>query len=561
MVELPAKPIQSSYESYSHHREPAARRQAPQPMTWNASQISSSYQGMGSDNRRTKYARNSYNQTSSSGSSFASTNGNMSTSQPSPSSSTTSTASSLRTPPDLLLNGSSLATSLGVPFSGQKGLILMNGKGKSVLKTEDAVHLSVDQLECRLQLLSGLSKFAISSDLPTPPRTPELPSKIVTASKKRDAAGYLSEKSDEGSHIRQSKKLRPSEQFSAVVGQAKTTTSGHEHGLGLQLNDSSSVTWCVPPKKVWSKELYYEVALAYRKRGRELKHRGDQRRKDVSTNKRLASSSPEKELLLASLEQTDALLLYMYGFWCEDMAFNGSCVVANWTSLYGLLKYVYLNHEKNKMTLLAGLCRLLEAVVLRYVANHELRQINHRLGKSVESFAATPSAQSPASMTLPSPSPSDGMHHTLTEISETMTRIVNDNERSSRLMQQAKSSILNFSYLREVYPRVADLCEQSMTNRPWNATDQASLASRVDPNPHPNYNSDPDPDPNSHSNLSLDPLSSQNNAGLATSLNGWVWPLDFSTPFPLIVCFGRATLREAAMEARLPFAMEPVRTA
>jgi hypothetical protein len=92
----------------------------------------------------------------------------------------------------------------------------------------------------------------------------------------------------------------------------------------------------------------------YRKRGRELKHRGDQRRKEASTNKHL-STSPEKEMFLASLEQTDAILLYMYGFWCEDMASNGSCIVANWTSLYGLLKYVYSYHESKKMTFLAGL--------------------------------------------------------------------------------------------------------------------------------------------------------------------------------------------------------------
>lgn len=106
--------------------------------------------------------------------------------------------------------------------------------------------------------------------------------------------------------------------------------------------------------KEWDVQLLRLGLYSYRQRGRELKHRGDQRRRDISTSKRLASS-PEKESLVASLEQTDALLLYMYGFWCEDQACGGSCVVANWTSLYGLLKYVYLNHEKSKMPLLAGL--------------------------------------------------------------------------------------------------------------------------------------------------------------------------------------------------------------
>ena len=93
---------------------------------------------------------------------------------------------------------------------------------------------------------------------------------------------------------------------------------------------------------------------SYRQRGRELKHRGDHRRRDISTSKRHIAS-PEKESLVASLEQLDALLLYMYGFWCEDQACGGSCVVNNWTSLYGLLKYVYDQLVKSKMPMLAGL--------------------------------------------------------------------------------------------------------------------------------------------------------------------------------------------------------------
>lgn len=182
--------------------------------------------------------------------------------------------------------------------------------------------------------------------------------------------------------------------------------------------------------------------------------------------------------------------------------------------------------------------RLLEAVVLRHVASHEMRLMNHRLTKAVASTSGLASSQSPGSTTTaaPSPSSSDSIQQTLAEVSETMARIVTDNERSARLMQQCKQSILNLAALQETYPRVARLCEKSMANRTWNAVDQALLATRIDPSG------------------GLDPSDEW-----ASSVNGWVWPIDLGTPFPLIVCFGRAVLREAAQEARLSFAMEPVR--
>jgi hypothetical protein len=225
---------------------------------------------------------------------------------------------------------------------------------------------------------------------------------------------------------------------------------------------------------------------------------------------------------VASLEQMDALLLYTYGFWCEDQACN-SCVVANWTSLYGLLKYVHDQLTKNKMTVLAGLCRLLEAFVRSHVASHEMRLMSHRLSKSV--VGNTPSS-------------AESNQQTLLEASEAMSKIVADNDRSVRMLQQSKQSILNLSVLQDIYPQVARLCEGFAKNRQWSSLDQAKLASYIDP--------------------SAD-LSTVDSSTVATSQNGWVWPLDLSTPAPLLVCFGRAILREAALEAKVHFIMEPVR--
>jgi hypothetical protein len=147
------------------------------------------------------------------------------------------------------------------------------------------------------------------------------------------------------------------------------------------------------------------------------------------------------------------------------------------------------------------------------------------------------STHSPASSTTSaSPASLDNAHQTLSEVSETMTRIVNDIERSSRLFQQAKQSILNLGMLQEHYPKVASLCLANMTNERWSAIDQGQLAKRLNPSAG---------------------LESKPNT--VTSLNGWVWPIDQSTPFPLLVNFGRAVLREAAQEAKVVFVMEPVR--
>lgn len=226
-------------------------------------------------------------------------------------------------------------------------------------------------------------------------------------------------------------------------------------------------------------------------------------------------TSPISEELIASLEQTDALLLYTYGFWCEDQG-GGTCISANWTSLYGLLKYVYLRHEKSKMYVLSGLCRLLEATVLRHVAAHDMRMLNHRLGK-----ASSTSSPSQAEVL---------------ELSTLMTKVVGDQERSARLAAQARQTALNLAYLRQTYPRLARFCESSMHSAQWMSTDQASLAHRLDP---------------SYASSDLHNES-------AYSTNGWSWPLDTASPFPMLVCFGRAALREAAREAQVAFDTEPV---
>jgi len=125
------------------------------------------------------------------------------------------------------------------------------------------------------------------------------------------------------------------------------------------------------PRK-WSKEIYVETAASYRRKGRDVKHAGDRRLREASTNP--ASADTQKHI--AALEQTDALLHFVYGFWCEDQALQlnlaakekesrgstGSlktepyaCVITNWESLTGLLRYCIDSHERRKDAMMVGL--------------------------------------------------------------------------------------------------------------------------------------------------------------------------------------------------------------
>lgn len=57
----------------------------------------------------------------------------------------------------------------------------------------------------------------------------------------------------------------------------------------------------------------------------------------------------------------DAVLLYVYSFWCEDEAAaidagTSSVVIAvNWNTIFGLLKYVCDSQVRNGFPALAGL--------------------------------------------------------------------------------------------------------------------------------------------------------------------------------------------------------------
>lgn len=57
---------------------------------------------------------------------------------------------------------------------------------------------------------------------------------------------------------------------------------------------------------------------------------------------------------LAVVLQMDAVLLYVYAFWCDDTAAK-NCLVQNWQSIFGLLAFVKSRAEKASLSVIVGL--------------------------------------------------------------------------------------------------------------------------------------------------------------------------------------------------------------
>lgn len=122
-----------------------------------------------------------------------------------------------------------------------------------------------------------------------------------------------------------------------------------------------------------------------------------------------------------------------------------------------------------------------------------------------------------------------GVNESPPELALTLGKIVGDQDRSSRLYGQARQSILNYSLIHSTYPHLAELCRDYQQNAFWNMMDPGVLSSRLDP-----------------SSIEMDHQS-------------WTWPIDLSSSFPMLVCFGRAVLREAAKKHSIPFETLPVK--
>ncbi|CAO1638134.1 unnamed protein product [Parajaminaea phylloscopi] len=327
-----------------------------------------------------------------------------------------------------------------------------------------------------------------------------------------------------------------------------TASSSSSSSSSSPQPDAASVQQ-VPPRRSWTREDYVATGTMYQARGRALKHAGDRRLREAnSTFDRGAMSAAQR---VAIHQHTEAILLFIYGFWCEDWAASlknasstsstgGSrtCIVANWSSLSGLLHYVCASHEKHKDEALAGFCRFLEAMVLRHTASFEQRQVQQRLSRLASSTAVVePSAQTDVASPAPSaasPTESNGpaahavgadIAGSLADLSSAMSRIVADEERSSKLFAVTRNQLSNAVLARD-FPQTWQLCQTSMLDPFKTAND-------------------------------LDPASAPSDAKVPLPAQArWAWPLgagegQMLSVFPHVVNFGRSLLRESAQRRKL----------
>ncbi|KAE8184496.1 hypothetical protein CF336_g7777 [Tilletia laevis] len=387
-------------------------------------------------------------------------------SHPSPATSLSSAStSSLRTPPDLLLNPSSAGASAVAAISGGGILADKDKRYYHLLHQQDSQQqfldssyleptrtLSMDAIKQRLKLIDSLGKSQGANIKDALPRAPHgrngtqissdtklsAPKPVdqatnnndrmteSTGSKKlsegmqrgkesnrpRPSPDRLRDSTDSADPSSVSRKRKPrgdesdpdrTPTIKKARGSSTPSPASASASASLSSSQSRSISRTpsernmdggLPPKN-WTLELFNNTCLKYKARGRELKHSGDRRARDGSDGR-----SRQEAVETAALEHTDAILHYVYAFWCDDQARaltarKGESVTAalsstaaashcnpgNWTSLFLFLEFAIKAHNKTGWSHLAGLCKLIEAMVRHLVLCHEQRQLNARMSK------------------------------------------------------------------------------------------------------------------------------------------------------------------------------------
>lgn len=217
----------------------------------------------------------------------------------------------------------------------------------------------------------------------------------------------------------------------------------------------------------WTKDKLSSAASYYQSKARSLKHSSDRTLREAVAPD---SASVLAQRQAAVFGQTDAVLLYVYAFWCEDALATlnaGSSVdgptviVSNWRSMLDLVKFVAAKHERRREWALAALCHLVEGLLLRHISAYESRQVQRNLSRLAAASAtasATSAAHSPAGE-APSPAArSDGtmttaasppvttvsnatdVHGALVDLSTNLARVLRDEAWGTKLVAQSRSS-------------------------------------------------------------------------------------------------------------------------
>lgn len=220
----------------------------------------------------------------------------------------------------------------------------MNTWNGLAVKPRQARNLRQEEIKKRQSLLAGLPNLSVLQ-LPSPPPSPKLVAADRTDRKRRRAS--VDDQADPLPSAPQ-RQSRPS------------TVAQH------------------PPST---------LASAYRTAARSLKHAADARASTLSaTHPSYLAARPTH---ISALEQLDAALLFCYAFWLDDLSSSSGCITKNWTSLFGLLRYATNAHSDLGNDVCLGVCRLVEAAVLRKLHAHDTTLLLRMLDKqpSVEELA------------------------------------------------------------------------------------------------------------------------------------------------------------------------------
>ncbi|KAK4047887.1 hypothetical protein OIO90_006048 [Microbotryomycetes sp. JL221] len=179
--------------------------------------------------------------------------------------------------------------------------------------------------------------------------------------------------------------------------------SGSFHGASAPTMPPSP--WLDKPGQDWRvaypKERLRKLAAKYRDKGRTLKHSGD-----AIARQAHSSTGPRAKLALAN--QTEAILMYMFAFWCDDMAAK-ACIPSNWKTIFPLLAFVKQRADKDKQTIITGLCLRMEALAVHALAMHDQKMLHHQatklLGSSSSSSSLHPPPPPPPPRLPPPPPP------------------------------------------------------------------------------------------------------------------------------------------------------------
>lgn len=311
--------------------------------------------------------------------------------------------------------------------------------------------LSKDEIRRRQTLLQNLPHFPIL-ELPSPPPSPK--------------------REEPDPHPESSRKRK------------------REASPGPKRSSLAPIPYTSPPPSATASVA--ALASAYRSAARTLKHSADARASNLSASRPSYLASRPTEL--SALEQLDAVLLFAQAFWLDDLCSassvsgGGGCIAKNWISLFGLLRYATNAHSDLGNDVLLGVCRLVEAAVLRKLHAHDSALLLSKM--TTDSLL-------------------EGGDEQREEVRRLVERQTADLERSDRLATQARS-LVALPTLAACYPQLHALALASATPH-----SEAAAAKAVDPSHWP---------------------------GCTT----FAFPLDATTPIPHLVAFGRCALREHA---------------